>query len=76
VEKTLAELAQIFGGKVVGDGAIKIKGLASISDAQEGHITFQQAYPMLRKDISPFLLIQNIVPNSQKPGHRHLLPRR
>ncbi|HPD60282.1 MAG TPA: UDP-3-O-(3-hydroxymyristoyl)glucosamine N-acyltransferase [Thermodesulfobacteriota bacterium] len=40
MEKTLAELAQLFGGKVVGDGAIKIKGLASLSDAQEGHITF------------------------------------
>lgn len=40
MEKTLAELARLCGGKVVGDGAIKIKGLASVSDAQEGHITF------------------------------------
>ena len=40
MEKTLAELARLCEGKVVGDGAIKIKGLASVSDAQEGHITF------------------------------------
>ncbi|WAC08972.1 MAG: UDP-3-O-(3-hydroxymyristoyl)glucosamine N-acyltransferase [Thermodesulfobacteriota bacterium] len=40
MEKTLTELAQRFGGTVVGDGAIKIKGLASLSEAQEGHITF------------------------------------
>ena len=40
MEKTLAELAELFEGKVVGDGAIKIKGLAGIADAQEGQITF------------------------------------
>ena len=51
MEKTLAELAQLFGGRVVGDGSIKIKGLASISDAQEGHITFL-ANPKYRSQLS------------------------
>ena len=40
MEKTLAELAQLVGGRVVGDETIKVKGLASVLDAQEGQITF------------------------------------
>ena len=40
MEKTLAEIAQIVGGTAVGDSSTKIKGIASIADAQEGHITF------------------------------------
>jgi UDP-3-O-[3-hydroxymyristoyl] glucosamine N-acyltransferase len=37
---TLAELAKIAGGRVVGDGALAIAGVASIDDAQPGALTF------------------------------------
>ena len=40
MEKTLAELAELVGGKVVGDETIKIKRLASLADAQPGDISF------------------------------------
>ena len=40
MEKTLKELAEYVGGTVVGDPAIKIRGVMSIDDAQEGYITF------------------------------------
>src|SRR3990170_4635290 len=40
MEKTLKELAEYVGGMVVGDPTVKIIGVMSIDDAQEGHITF------------------------------------
>ena len=40
MEKTLQELAEYVGGTVVGDPAVKILGVMSIDDAQEGYITF------------------------------------
>jgi UDP-3-O-[3-hydroxymyristoyl] glucosamine N-acyltransferase len=38
--KTLGQLAQYVGGKVIGDPDIKIAAAATISDAQQGDITF------------------------------------
>jgi UDP-3-O-[3-hydroxymyristoyl] glucosamine N-acyltransferase len=40
VEKTLAELAQVVGGKVIGDGEILIRRVAPIDEAAPGEITF------------------------------------
>jgi len=40
MEKTLAELAELVGGKVVGDETVKIKRLASLAEAQPGDISF------------------------------------
>ena len=40
MEKTLKELAEYVGGTVVGDPTVKITGVMSIDDAQEGYITF------------------------------------
>ena len=37
---TLAELAEIVQGEVVGDGALVIQGLASLEQAQPGELTF------------------------------------
>ncbi len=36
----LEELAEVVGGKVIGDGGIRIVGVAGIKEAQEGQITF------------------------------------
>lgn len=38
--RTLAELAAELGGTVVGDGAVTIRGVAGIREAQPGDITF------------------------------------
>lgn len=40
MEKTLNEIAGLIGGKVLGDGEIKISGLAGIDNASEGDLTF------------------------------------
>ena len=40
MEKTLGELAQYVGGRVIGDEGIKIRGVMTIDEAQEGYITF------------------------------------
>ncbi|MBI2560732.1 MAG: UDP-3-O-(3-hydroxymyristoyl)glucosamine N-acyltransferase [Planctomycetes bacterium] len=40
MEKTLCELAEHVGGTVAGNGDLKIKGVMTIDDAEEGYITF------------------------------------
>jgi UDP-3-O-[3-hydroxymyristoyl] glucosamine N-acyltransferase len=40
VERRLAEIAEHLGGELIGDGSVKIRGLAGIEDAQEGDLTF------------------------------------
>ncbi len=40
VGKTLNELAAYLGGRVTGDGNVRVKGLATLDDAGEGDITF------------------------------------
>jgi UDP-3-O-[3-hydroxymyristoyl] glucosamine N-acyltransferase len=39
-EKTLNELAQHVGGRVVGDGGVRIHSVAGLGQAQEGQISF------------------------------------
>jgi UDP-3-O-[3-hydroxymyristoyl] glucosamine N-acyltransferase len=40
VEKTLKELAEYLDGRVIGDETARVRGLASLDDAEEGEITF------------------------------------
>jgi UDP-3-O-[3-hydroxymyristoyl] glucosamine N-acyltransferase len=40
VEKTVAEIARLLEGEVMGDGQARIKGVAGIAEAQPGEITF------------------------------------
>lgn len=40
MEKSLKELAEYLGGRVVGDETALVRGLASLDDAGEGEITF------------------------------------
>ncbi|HYE66736.1 MAG TPA: UDP-3-O-(3-hydroxymyristoyl)glucosamine N-acyltransferase [Pyrinomonadaceae bacterium] len=39
-ERTVADLAAHVGGRVLGDGSLLIKGVASVEQAQEGEIAF------------------------------------
>lgn len=40
MRKTLAEIAELVGGELVGDGAAEISGLNSIDTAEAGNLTF------------------------------------
>ncbi|MDP8253785.1 MAG: UDP-3-O-(3-hydroxymyristoyl)glucosamine N-acyltransferase [Candidatus Kaelpia aquatica] len=40
LDLTLARIAKLIGGEVVGDDSVVIKGLSGIKEAQEGDITF------------------------------------
>jgi len=40
MKKKLRELAELVGGKVIGDGEVEIEGVASIDEAKAGEITF------------------------------------
>ena len=40
MEKTLKEIAELLGGTLAGDGALKISGLANISGARAGDLIF------------------------------------
>lgn len=40
MKKKLRELAELVGGKVIGDGEVEILGVASIDEAKAGEITF------------------------------------
>ena len=40
LDLTLARIAELVGGKVIGDDSVVIRGLSGIKEAQEGDITF------------------------------------
>lgn len=40
MDKSLLELAELVGGRVVGDPGVRIKGLGTLETAREGQITF------------------------------------
>lgn len=42
MEKTVNELAQLFGGKVVGDGSVKISGVSSAESVTPQSVTFAE----------------------------------
>ena len=48
-EKTVAHLASLVGGHVVGDGSVLIKSVASIESAEEGDIAFIEDEKLLER---------------------------
>lgn len=52
MHKTVQEIAELIGGKVVGDGSTMINGACGIKEAKEGEITFlaNSRYKVLLKD--------------------------
>jgi len=70
MEKTLSELAQLVGGEVVGDGAVKILGVAPIEDAQKGEITFiahPKYLPKLTETRASAVIVSPQVSEANKP---------
>jgi len=52
VRKALSELAQLVGGRVIGDEGVEIRRVASIEEAGPGDITFL-AHPRYRSYLTP-----------------------
>jgi UDP-3-O-[3-hydroxymyristoyl] glucosamine N-acyltransferase len=70
MEKTLKELAQLVGGEVVGDGEVKIFGVAPIEEAQEGEITFvahPRYLPKLNETKASAIIVSPKVSEIDKP---------
>src|SRR5215207_9771869 len=47
--KTVAELAELVGGRVVGDGGAVVKGVAAVESAREGDVVFAEDAKMIAR---------------------------
>jgi|SRR5208337_766176 len=66
----LQELAELLAGEIKGDGSIEITGVAGISDAREGDITFLSNIKLiaeLGESMAAAVLVKDFVPELQKP---------
>jgi UDP-3-O-[3-hydroxymyristoyl] glucosamine N-acyltransferase len=66
----LQELAELLAGEIKGDGSIEITGVAGISDAREGDITFLSSMKLiaeLEESMAAAVLVKDFVPELQKP---------
>ncbi len=66
----LKEIAQIIGGKVIGDPNIKIKGISGIKEAQEGDITFvanPKYLPLIYQTKASAIIVSGEIKESPKP---------
>ncbi len=70
MEKILSELAQLVGGEVIGDGGIKIVGIAPIEEARKGEITFiahPRYLPKLTQTEASAVIVSPKVSEAEKP---------
>ncbi|UCD70702.1 MAG: UDP-3-O-(3-hydroxymyristoyl)glucosamine N-acyltransferase [Syntrophobacterales bacterium] len=70
MEKMLSELAQLVGGEVIGDGGVKIIGVAPIEEARKGEITFiahQRYLPKLNQTEASAVIVSLKVSEAEKP---------
>lgn len=70
MEKTLKELAQLVGGEVIGDGEVKILGVAPIDEARKGEITFvahPRYLPKLSQTEASAIIVSPKVSEADKP---------
>jgi UDP-3-O-[3-hydroxymyristoyl] glucosamine N-acyltransferase len=67
---SVAELAALVGGRVEGDGAVEIVGMASLEDAGEGQISFLadlRHVSRLEKTRASALIVPGALPSFPKP---------
>jgi UDP-3-O-[3-hydroxymyristoyl] glucosamine N-acyltransferase len=70
MEKMLSELAQLVDGEVIGDGGIKIIGVAPIEEARKGEITFiahPRYLPRLNQTEASAVIVSPKVSEADKP---------
>jgi len=67
---TLADLATLVGGVLEGDGALEIRGMASLEDAEEGQISFladRKLISRLEKTRASAIIVPSNLPPFPKP---------
>ncbi|MFQ5841280.1 MAG: LpxD N-terminal domain-containing protein, partial [Thermodesulfobacteriota bacterium] len=77
MEKRLKELATLVGGEVIGDGEVKILGVAPIEEAREGEITFvahPKYLPKLNQTKASAIIVSPKVSEADKPLLRVVNP--
>jgi UDP-3-O-[3-hydroxymyristoyl] glucosamine N-acyltransferase len=70
MKKTLAEIAKIVDGEVVGNKALVITGFNSMKEAREGDLTFlgnAKYTPLLKKTKASAILVTKDITQSAKP---------
>ena len=70
MEKMLSELAQLVDGEVIGDGGVKIAGVAPIEDARKGEITFithPRYLPRLNQTEASAVIVSPKISEADKP---------
>lgn len=75
---TLAELAKLVGGEVVGDPQLEIQGVSGIEDAYPGTITLiasAKALAMARESRATAFVMPSSLPEIDQPGIRVNVPR-
>ncbi|NTV28707.1 MAG: UDP-3-O-(3-hydroxymyristoyl)glucosamine N-acyltransferase [Candidatus Omnitrophica bacterium] len=64
MRKTLAEIAQAIGGRVVGDDSLVVTGVSGIKEAREGDITFlanPKYLPLAKSTLASVIIVANDV---------------
>jgi len=70
MHKTLKELSELIGGKVVGDQDVVIKGISGIKEAKKGEITFianRKYQCLVEKTDASAVIVSPGITNSSKP---------
>ncbi|MBN3038297.1 MAG: UDP-3-O-(3-hydroxymyristoyl)glucosamine N-acyltransferase [Candidatus Omnitrophica bacterium] len=70
MEKTLAELADLLDGEVVGDGSLAIRGVSGIKEAKEGDIAFianSKYFSLMEKTRASAIITSKDVHDAPKP---------
>lgn len=70
MKKTLAEIAKLIDGEVVGDPNVVITGICGIKEAKEGDITFvanSKYYPLMNQTRASAIITSREVKNASKP---------
>ncbi|MCQ9207789.1 MAG: UDP-3-O-(3-hydroxymyristoyl)glucosamine N-acyltransferase [Omnitrophica bacterium] len=70
MQKTVAELAKILGGEVLGDGSVTIQGVSGIKEAKEGEIAFvanQKYLSLIDQSGASAIITSKEVSQSSKP---------
>ena len=70
MHKTLAEIAKIVGGELIGDGNLLITGLSGIKEAKEGDLTFianQKYFPLIKSTRASAAIVPSNLADKGKP---------
>jgi UDP-3-O-[3-hydroxymyristoyl] glucosamine N-acyltransferase len=77
MEKTLGEIASLVSGELIGDGSVKIQGIAGIEEAKTGDLTFlsNPAYRVyLEKTSASAVIVGKEIERLKIPFIRHQNP--